>query len=205
MQLEVPLPNHPQLIPADLLIKNWEGSQNLALDFTIVSPSLRISEGNIANLETGRRQSRLDQAAQMKHKKYKAVCDKENWQFLPVVADTYGAFRADARKFLRKLIGCVQLRNPGQAASTVAAGAWTALAGAAVSRAAGQLARATESLVLSQVSQFPSSLVVNMGNVNTLTRPSLHQPDEVSVSSGDCEDPEVQRIQICLTTAHEAQ
>ena len=52
VQLEVPLPNHPQLIPADLLIKSWEGSQNLALDFTIVSPSLRISEGNIANLET---------------------------------------------------------------------------------------------------------------------------------------------------------
>ena len=76
----------------------------------------------------------------MKHKKYKASCEKENWHFLPVVADTYGAFRADARKFLRKLIGCVQLRNPGQAASTVAAGAWTALAGAAVSRAAGQLA-----------------------------------------------------------------
>ena len=123
-------------------------------------------------METGRRQSRLDQAAQMKHKKYKAVCEKENWQFLPVVADTYGAFCADARKFLRKLIGCVQ------AASTVAAGAWTALAGAAVSRAAGQLARATESLVLSQVSQLSSSLVVNMGNVNALPRPSSHQPDD---------------------------
>ena len=59
--------------------------------------------------------------------------------------------------------------------------------------------------MLSQVSQLSSSLVVNMGNVNALTRPSLHQPDEVSVSSGDCEDPEVQRIEICLTTALEAQ
>jgi len=75
------------------------------------------------------------QAAQMKYKKYKAACEKENWQIPLVVANTYGAFRADAR---RKLIDCVQLRNLGQATSTVAAGAWTALAGAAVSRAAGQ-------------------------------------------------------------------
>ena len=46
----------------------------------------------------------MDAAARSKDKKSLNLCKAAGWNFLPIVGDTYGAFRTDARDFVSHFI-----------------------------------------------------------------------------------------------------
>jgi hypothetical protein len=142
--LEVALPQDPHSVPADLLVKNFNGSRALALDFTIVSPVLPSRACSQPSPDGLPSSSRLDAAAALKIKKSAAACRQAGWDFLPVVADTYGAFRADGRTFLSKLIRQARSKFPHIPPGQLETQAWQALSAAAISRAATQLAHEAE-------------------------------------------------------------
>jgi hypothetical protein len=135
--LEASPPGNPSVRPGDILIQNWQGKGPLAVDFTIVTPSIRNARNAASASEsTG---SRLDAAAELKLKKSKEVCTAAGWQFLPFVADTYGALRADARSFVGKLIDSLTEKSKHQPEGKLGLQVWQAISAAAVSRAARQL------------------------------------------------------------------
>ena len=84
----------------------------------------------------------MDSAARAKCRKYKKACDDEGWDFMPFVADTFGAVRSDARSFVGTII-----QRKGEAFTPLlpheaGQAIWSAVSGAAVHRAASQLSRA---------------------------------------------------------------
>jgi hypothetical protein len=140
-----------------------------------------------ANKETARGDSRSDQAAAAKRKKYDEGCARAGWAFQPIVGDTYGAYRADARKFFGQLLTKLQKKQAFEDPSRVAANMWRSLSAATVWRAARQLSRLSEVVESSQAppanaispdSQLPADHHMgassNMG-ILTLTQPSLTQ------------------------------
>ena len=128
------IPGHPELRPADLLVLGY-GPRPLALDFTVVTPVR-------ASAPAGQSGSLLDTAARDKIRKYRRVCDRAGWDFLPFAADTFGAVRSDARSFVNTIIyrkcDAFAPLEPHQVGQHI----WSAISSAAVQRAATQLARA---------------------------------------------------------------
>ena len=72
------------------------------------------------------------------------------WDFTPIVADTYGAFRANGRAVIQKIIQRLQRKNRYQDRGKIATQVWRAVAAAAVSRAANQTLHTAEALQLGQ-------------------------------------------------------
>ena len=70
--LEASPPGNPSVRPGDILIQNWQGKGPLAVDFTIVTPSIRNARNAASASESNG--SRLDAAAELKLKKSKEVC-----------------------------------------------------------------------------------------------------------------------------------
>ena len=131
---EQPLPKRSELRPADLLVLGY-GPRPLAIDFTVITP-VRPSAA------PGPPGSLMDSAARAKCRKYKKACDDEGWDFMPFVADTFGAVRSDARSFVGTII-----QRTGEAFTPLlpheaGQAIWSAVSGAAVHRAASQLSRA---------------------------------------------------------------
>ena len=60
------LPLHPELRPADLLVRNWQPGGDLALDTTVVSPTLRSDPVRISEQGCA---SRLDAASEAKDRR----------------------------------------------------------------------------------------------------------------------------------------
>ena len=85
----------------------------------------------------------MDQAAEQKLKKSLEACRAAGWSFQPFVADTYGALRADARDFVKRVIKRynhkVQPLDEAEAGRAI----WSTVSAAVMSRAAQQLSRLT--------------------------------------------------------------
>ena len=109
------------------------------------------------NAEKGRSASRSDQAAAAKHAKYDTGCTRDGWAFQPIVGDTFGAFRADARKFFGQLLKKLQARQGSEDPYRISSVMWQSLSAAAMWRASRQLARATELLCYPTPPQFTST------------------------------------------------
>ena len=190
-ELEAHLPNDPHNIPADVLVRNWLGLSPLALDFTIVSPALRYNSSDASESTLG--MNRIDEAAKRKERRYQELCKRAGWDFTPIVADTYGAFRANGRAVIQKIIQRLQRKNRYQDRGKIATQVCRAVAAAAVSRAANQTLHTAEALQLGQT-VVPNDEHVNlgdhMGNLPDLLQPSgnLGQHDVLVVSEDSEED-----------------
>jgi hypothetical protein len=143
--LEVSPPGNTSVRPADLLFRNWQGTGPLAVDFTVISPFLRNAPER-PRVPT----SRLDVAADLKIKTSRDVCRQAGWQFLPFVADTYGAIRADARKFVGVLIDALKKKVVAQPQEHISQQVWRTVSAAAISRAAQQLSQEQKTFMASQ-------------------------------------------------------
>jgi hypothetical protein len=158
-KVEASLPHNPALRPGDVLIHSWNGTPH-ALDFTIISPSLKLKQKPTKNAEQARSASRSDQAAATKHAKYDTSCARDGWTFQPIVGDTFGAFRADARKFFGQLLKKLQAKQGFEDPSRIASAMWQTLSAAAMFRASRQLARVTE-LQCNPTPQLTSPFIVD--------------------------------------------
>ena len=207
---EVSLPNFHSLRPADLLLE-FVRDQPLAVDFTVVTPSIRQysrRDGDSAG-------TTLDAAAQAKYKKYQLACKNNGWEFRPIVADTFGAFRSDARTFIRGIIKAACLQRPHENPATIASSIWQQVSTAAVSRTCSQLRRAAIVLATPAVqvpaatagSATPTSAVLpdlNMGT-STLSLPSsapahssssLNPPTAAGAGADPQEDAAVEDVEM---------
>ena len=121
----------PDRRPADILLLNWKGKR-LAIDCTLITP-VRLSA--MVNVLLP------DEATRLKIRKNTAPCASAGWTCKPFVADVFGALHADARKLLAELIARhasdFQPLTRGAAGRTI----YSTITGAAVARAAIQIAR----------------------------------------------------------------
>ena len=82
--------------PADLLVRKWRHGCDAALDATVVH-SLNPSHSWDVSLMA------VDKAEAGKHDKYDAICAAAGLQFIPIGADTFGAYGLEAQQFLSQL------------------------------------------------------------------------------------------------------
>ena len=83
-----------------------------------------------------------DRIAHTKERKYSVLCEKEGWQFVPVVGDSFGAVREASAKFLSTLCRrVVEKAEPGQwpLPQTLF---WQSVSTCLVTRASGAIAEA---------------------------------------------------------------
>ena len=83
----------------------------------------------------------MDQATRAKLNKSRALCNTDNWDFEPFVADTYGTLSSDACAMIRHLINRRHQRFEPLTPAETGRAFWSTLTGAVVSRAAMQLNR----------------------------------------------------------------
>ena len=123
--------------PADMLVSNWSG-KTLAVDFTVVTPSRAsaVARGAATSSST-----LVDQTAQLKHHKSRQLCQAHGWEFMPFVADAYGALRTDARDMVSTLIQRHHTKFAPLTEAEVGRAVWSTVSAAAVARAAMQLSR----------------------------------------------------------------
>ena len=123
--------------PADMLVSNWSG-KTLAVDFTVVTPSRAsaVARGAATSSST-----LMDQTAQLKHHKSRQLCQAHGWEFMPFVADAYGALRTDARDMVSTLIQRHHTKFAPLTEAEVGRAVWSTVSAAAVARAAMQLSR----------------------------------------------------------------
>jgi hypothetical protein len=81
-------PEDQRVVPGDIFIPSFKDGKALAVDFSI---SAMMDPGAV------------DRIANIKEKKYSALCKEKGWDFKPVVADGYGAVRAEGSAFLNAL------------------------------------------------------------------------------------------------------
>ena len=97
---EVTIPNaDAALRPADLLVRNWHGGKDTAMDITIC-------HGWQAREQTvGRERWRtfLKCKKGAKHKKYDEVCDKAGWHFVALAFGTWGGMGPECAKTLNTI------------------------------------------------------------------------------------------------------
>jgi hypothetical protein len=114
-----------------------------------------------------------DLAVAAKIKKYTAACKQYGWKFVPFAADTYAAFHPAARAVMSPVIDKLQCHLSLSDSVDCGTLVWRALSGAAISRAASQLARH------SQIDR-PAGLPLDV--LNWLSRPRcparLLHPDQ---------------------------
>ena len=125
---------HAELRPADLLLIGY-GKRPLAIEFTVITP-VRPSAA------LGPPGALMDSAARAKCRKYRKACDEEGWDFMPFVADTFGAVRSDARSFVGSIISRKTEAFAPLLPHEAGQAFWSAVTGAAVYRASSQLSRA---------------------------------------------------------------
>lgn len=96
--------NSTALRPADIFLPAWNSGKGLALDVTVWSPMQPLycdSEGGSA----------AKAAAASKLKKYKKLCDKAGFDFLPFALESFGVLHSSASKFLSDLISRLSARR----------------------------------------------------------------------------------------------
>ena len=159
------LPRHPELRPADLLVHNWLPGVDVALDPTVISPTLRSDPTRISEHSCS---SRLDAAMEAKDRRYAALCEEAGWVYQAFPVDTFGALHAESRQFVGRLIKKAIKANPFADAARTASAIWRGVSAAAVGRAAKQLA---------QMAEYDSPLGLNLKVLDNLTPCPLHDAE----------------------------
>jgi hypothetical protein len=190
-ELEVRPPNDPANVPADVLLRNFNGTGALAIDFTIVSPVLRADVNHHRTQATGSGcPNRIDDAADRKQKRYATICKAAGWTLQPGVMDTYGAARYDLRKTVSATIKRLKAKLPYQDSAMTATQVWQAMTAAAISRAATPLMLTGDYLSAVQGTQRECTDICNlddyMGALPTSLKPSDHLVTEDAVSTTVC-------------------
>jgi hypothetical protein len=100
LEVQVPNTDDTALRPADLLLKNWFGGQDTAVDLTVCH-GWQHSEQT-----SGRERWRsfLRRKEQQKHLKYDQVCKNANWRFAAMSFGTWGGRGPEASGMLSRII-----------------------------------------------------------------------------------------------------
>ena len=89
--------------PADVLLPNFLGGRDVALDFTVISP-LTPENLNGAVVAENRAVAAVTKAEYLKHVKYDDKCNKNNWEFKAMAVSTYGVWGGEARELFNSVI-----------------------------------------------------------------------------------------------------
>ena len=89
-----------QLRPADILLRNWAGGRDVAVDLTIVHP-LQVGE---TPWSADRVKSLLRRKETAKSLKYEDACRQEGWGFLPVAFSTWATAGPSAFDLLQRIL-----------------------------------------------------------------------------------------------------
>ena len=94
--------------PADVLIRNWVGGKDAALDVTVVTPIQDICLPGAANTAG----HALSHAYGRKLNGAEEECRRQGIAFLPIVAETFGGWHPEAGRQVKKL-GTALARHTG--------------------------------------------------------------------------------------------
>ena len=108
--------------PADVLIRNWAGGKDAALDVTVVTPIQDNTMPGAANLAG----HALTYAYERKMNGAEADCTRQGIAFLPIVAETFGGWHPDAKREVKKL-GAALARHTGQEEGEAVSHLWSRL------------------------------------------------------------------------------
>ena len=89
----------PRSRPADVLVTNWNRSCSAAIDVSVTSP-LNPSHIMEAGMSSGVAAKAVEER---KHAQNDPKCIELRWQCIPFVAETYGAWGAEARQALSQV------------------------------------------------------------------------------------------------------
>ena len=89
--------------PADLLIAHWSHGRDAAVDPTIIHSLNPCHPWDPHH-------SAADKAEAAKHAKSDMLCAQADLEFIPVAADTFGAFGLEGERFLAQLFSCFARR-----------------------------------------------------------------------------------------------
>ena len=109
-----------------------------AIDVTVIN-TVRASAFNASNNSV--LNGLLDEAAEVKNRKYKELCAVKGWTFVPAVCDAFGAMRSNTRMLVKKIIKKVETKVEAEERPLIGRKVWGTLTTAIVSRAAKQLAQ----------------------------------------------------------------
>ena len=118
----------------------------------------------------------MDQAAELKIRKSKALCEAAGWEFRPFVADMYGAIRSDGRALVSRVIKRCAPRLLPQSEAEAGRAIWSAVTAAVMARVAMQLGR---------LSLFDQPLGIPLHGLDLLSSrgPTAHTARGLPVSS----------------------
>ena len=88
--------------PADVWLPNYFGAQDVALDFTVVSPLTNENISGAAPAE-GRAKRAVRSAEVFKHERYDEKCAQNNWKLVPMAVDSYGVWGDEATALFDKV------------------------------------------------------------------------------------------------------
>ena len=91
---------YQQLRPADILLRNWAGGRDVAVDLTIVQP-LQASE---TPWSAERAKGFLRRKETAKNQKYEDPCRQEGWGFLPMAFSTWATAGPGAFDLLQRIL-----------------------------------------------------------------------------------------------------
>ena len=92
--------------PGDIYLPRWNGCKPLAIDVTITNP-LNVDIVSKASTIQG---AAAASKAEMKIKKHRELCIRNNMEFLPFAVETHGLFCDDGHSIIDK-IACLIARN----------------------------------------------------------------------------------------------
>ena len=106
--------------PADVLIRNWVGGKDAALDVTVVTPIQDICLPGAANTAG----HALSHAYGRKLNGAEEECRRQGIAFLPIVAETFGGWHPEAGRQVKKL-GAALARHTGQEEGEAVSHLWS--------------------------------------------------------------------------------
>ena len=105
--------------PADVLVPNWVGGKDAAMDVTVVTPLQAATMPGAANTAG----HALNHAHGRKANGAEEECRRQGIAFLPLVAETFGGWHAGAEKEVKKLAAALA-RHTGQDESEATSHLW---------------------------------------------------------------------------------
>lgn len=96
------------LRPADLLLRNWDGGRDTAIDLTISHGWQANERGAATTTSTMQTRERwrgfLLRKERAKHQKYDAACATAQWNFVPMALGTWGGLGPEAAKTMARIV-----------------------------------------------------------------------------------------------------
>ena len=100
--------------PADILIPNYSGGKDLAIDFAVTCPlqskylrDSAITSGHACN----------SYALEIKSNNFEQRVQQQNMEYLPIILETFGGFSSESLVFINKLTNSISLRYSESRAS----------------------------------------------------------------------------------------